>query len=41
MRRDFFINEQNLEFKPGDYVLVEALRGIDLGRVHLVGEKVH
>ncbi|CUS90999.1 PSP1 C-terminal conserved region, partial [Candidatus Kryptonium thompsonii] len=41
MRRDFFINEQNLELKPGDYVLVEALRGIDLGRVHLVGEKVH
>lgn len=41
MRRDFFINEQNLDLKPGDYVLVEALRGVDLGRVHLVGEKVH
>ncbi len=40
-RRDFFINEPKLELKPGDYVLVEAIRGIDLGKVHLVGEKIH
>ncbi len=41
LRRDFFINEANFDLKPGDYVLVEAIRGIDLGKVHLVGEKVH
>lgn len=41
MRRDFFINDQNLNLKPGDYVLVEAIRGVDLGRVHLVGDQVH
>jgi hypothetical protein len=41
LRRDFFINENNLDLKPGDYVIVEAIRGLDLGKVHLVGEKVH
>lgn len=40
-RRDFFINNSNLDLKIGDYVLVEAVRGIDLGRVNLVGEKVY
>ncbi len=41
LRKDFFINESNLDLKVGDYVLVEAIRGIDLGRVNLVGEKVY
>jgi cell fate regulator YaaT (PSP1 superfamily) len=40
-RRAFYINEQNLQLTIGSYVIVEADRGIDCGKVYLTGEPVH
>lgn len=39
-RTGFFRNERELELRPGDHVVVEADRGVDLGTVHMMGELV-
>lgn len=36
-RKEFFINQNKLSIKPGDYVAVEAERGHDIGQVGLTG----
>jgi cell fate regulator YaaT (PSP1 superfamily) len=36
-RKDFFINQNNINIKPGDYVAVEAERGHDIGQIGLTG----
>ena len=38
-RKGFYVNE-GLDIQTGDFVLVEADRGIDFGTVHMVGEMV-
>ncbi len=32
-RKQYFLNPENLQVRPGDFVLVQAERGEDLGRV--------
>lgn len=39
-RKGVYKNTENLELQTGDFVIVEADRGIDFGSVHLVGEMV-
>lgn len=39
-RRDYFSNPQEFPFKVGDYAIVEADRGEDLGKVVQVGELI-
>ncbi len=39
-RRLFFENAENLELAKGESVIVEADKGVDLGRIHLAGEEV-
>jgi cell fate regulator YaaT (PSP1 superfamily) len=39
-RKGFFQNSANLDLQTGDYVIVEADRGVDFGRVHMTGELV-
>ncbi|RMF60030.1 MAG: Signal peptidase-like protein [Bacteroidetes bacterium] len=39
-RKGFFRNVHNLDLHTGDYVIVEADRGVDFGIVHMVGELV-
>ncbi|MEZ4699390.1 MAG: regulatory iron-sulfur-containing complex subunit RicT [Rhodothermales bacterium] len=39
-RKGVYRNAENLELQTGDFVIVEADRGIDFGSVHLVGEMV-
>ncbi|QXD16616.1 Signal peptidase-like protein [Rhodocaloribacter litoris] len=39
-RRGFYRNVHNLDLHTGDYVIVEADRGVDFGAVHMVGELV-
>jgi cell fate regulator YaaT (PSP1 superfamily) len=40
IRRLYFENGENIAFEKGDYVIVEAEKGVDLGQVHLFGEAV-
>jgi cell fate regulator YaaT (PSP1 superfamily) len=40
-RTSFYLNESGVPIEPGAYVIVEAERGIDLGRVNFTGEIVH
>jgi len=39
-RTEFFRNERELELRPGDRVVVEADRGVDLGTIHMMGNLV-
>ena len=39
-RKGFYRNVHGLDLHTGDYVIVEADRGIDFGTVHMVGELV-
>lgn len=39
-RRGFYRNVHTLDVHTGDYVIVEADRGVDFGTVHMVGELV-
>lgn len=39
-RKGFFGNASNFDIHTGDYVIVEADRGVDFGTVHLTGELV-
>lgn len=39
-RKDFFINQENLNLKKDDLVVVEAETGYDIGHVSLTGELV-
>ena len=39
-RKGFYRNSRSLELHTGDYVLVEADRGVDLGTVNMSGEMV-
>jgi cell fate regulator YaaT (PSP1 superfamily) len=40
IRRVFYENVDNVPFENGDYVIVEAEKGVDLGQIHLQGETV-
>jgi cell fate regulator YaaT (PSP1 superfamily) len=40
-RRAYFEKEKELQLSPMDYVIVEAEKGSDLGKVYLTGELVH
>ncbi|HUF10620.1 MAG TPA: regulatory iron-sulfur-containing complex subunit RicT [Rhodothermales bacterium] len=40
-RKGFFRNPGRLELHAGDYVIVEADRGVDFGTVHLTGELIN
>ena len=39
-RRGFFRNQRELPIRTGDYVLVQADRGMDFGSIHMSGELV-
>lgn len=39
-RKGFYQNTQHLDLQTGDFVVVEADRGIDFGSVHMTGELV-
>ena len=39
-RKGFYKNSQHLDIQTGDFVIVEADRGVDFGTVHMVGEMV-
>lgn len=39
-RKGFYQNAGNLDLQTGDYVIVEADRGVDFGTVHMTGELV-
>jgi cell fate regulator YaaT (PSP1 superfamily) len=39
-KRDHYFNPKDIKVKPGDFVIVEADKGIDLGCVHKVGRLV-
>ncbi len=39
-RRNFFRNQRDLQVRTGDFVLVQADRGLDFGTVHMSGELV-
>ena len=39
-RKGFYRNTKQLDIQTGDYVIVEADRGIDFGTIHLMGELV-
>ena len=39
-KKDYFFNPKNIKVKPGDYVIVEADKGIDLGVVTKIGRLV-
>ena len=39
-RKGFYQNASSLDIQTGDYVIVEADRGVDLGTVHMSGELV-
>lgn len=39
-RKGFYQNVNSLDVQTGDYVIVEADRGVDFGSVHMVGELV-
>lgn len=39
-RKDFFQNVRQLDLQTGDFVIVEADRGVDFGTVHMTGELV-
>ena len=40
-RRAYFYKEKDLQLSTMDYVIVEAEKGFDLGKVYLTGELVH
>ena len=40
-RRAYFYKDDELHLTMNDYVIVEAEKGVDLGRVYLLGELVH
>ena len=39
-RTEFFYNSARLDLRPGDTVIIEADRGVDIGTVYLVGDLV-
>ena len=39
-RKGFYRNARQLDFQTGDFIVVEADRGVDLGMVNMVGEMV-
>lgn len=39
-RKGFYRNTRDLDLQTGDFVIVEADRGVDFGTVHMVGELV-
>jgi len=39
-RREYFANPREIPLHEGDFIIVEAERGVDLGRVHHTGEWV-
>src|SRR5690606_33722418 len=39
-RKGFYRNNRELELHTGDYVIVEADRGVDMGTVNMAGEMV-
>src|SRR5690625_4146167 len=39
-RKDFYRNVSELDLQTGDFVIVEADRGIDFGSIHMTGELV-
>ncbi|HID39101.1 MAG TPA: hypothetical protein EYP36_06270 [Calditrichaeota bacterium] len=39
-KRDHYFNPKDIKVKPGDYVIVEADKGIDLGVVTKIGRLV-
>ncbi|MBN2426551.1 MAG: hypothetical protein JXB44_16120, partial [Calditrichaceae bacterium] len=39
-KREHFFNPKDIKVKPGDYVIVEADKGIDLGMVNKIGRLV-